>query len=64
MSPRRDIKEFDQACRAVGLTASEQHLASEELHAEKRSSGMKEHIPYKELVAWLRQWKEDRWQQS
>jgi hypothetical protein len=63
MSPKRDIKEFDQACREVGLTEREQHEASEALHAEKESVGMKEHRAYGELVAWVRQWKEDRWQQ-
>lgn len=64
MAPKRDIQQFDHACWAAGLTESEQHEASEALHAEKKSVGMKEHMPYGELVKWLRQWKEDRWQQS
>jgi hypothetical protein len=55
---KRDIKQFDQACREVGLTEEEQYQASEALHAEKESSGLKAHMPYGELVAWLRQWKE------
>jgi len=59
VAPGRDIKEFDHACRAVGLTESEQYQASEALHAEKESVGMKEHMPYGELVEWPRQWKED-----
>jgi hypothetical protein len=57
-----DIKQFDQACRAVGLSELEQHEASEALHAEKATTGMKEHMPFRDLIAWLRQWREDQWQ--
>jgi hypothetical protein len=59
VAPKRDIREFDQACQEVGLTEKEQYQASKALHAEKESIGMKDHMPYGELVAWLRQWKED-----
>ena len=58
MARKRDIKEFDQACREVGLTEDEQYKAGEDLHAEKEAVGMKGHRPYGELVAWLREWKE------
>src|SRR5215207_7679771 len=63
MARKRDIKEFDQACREVGLTDDEQYKAGEDFHAEKEASGSKEHRLFGELVAWLREWKEDRWQQ-
>jgi hypothetical protein len=59
VSRKRDIKEFDQASREVGLTEKEQREASEALHADKQSIGMKDHMPYRDLVRWLRQWKED-----
>jgi hypothetical protein len=36
---KRDIKQFRQACKAAGLTASERFEASDALHAEKESSG-------------------------
>lgn len=58
MARKRDIKEFRQACKAVGLTARERYEASEALHAEKQASGKKGHMPYGELVAWLREWKQ------
>lgn len=53
---KRDIKQFRQACREVGLSARERRGASRALHAEKQSSGTREHISYQELVAWLREW--------
>jgi hypothetical protein len=40
---KRDVKQFRQACREVGLTARERYEASEALHAEKQASGMKAH---------------------
>ena len=55
---KRDIKQFRQACKEVGLTAQERYAASEALHAEKDSSGMQEHMSYGELLAWLRQWRQ------
>lgn len=54
---KRDVKQFRQACREVGLSAPERYEASEALHAEKESSGRVEHLSYQELVAWLREWK-------
>jgi hypothetical protein len=57
---RRNIKEFDQACRAVGITEEEQYKASEDFHAYKEALGNKEHLDYGDLVAWLREWKEDQ----
>jgi len=61
---KRDIKEFDQACREVGLTEEQQYKASEAFHAEKEATGRRDHWPYGELVAWLRQWKEEIWPTS
>ena len=57
MSRKRDLKQFRQACKEAGLTARERYAASEALHAEKDSSGAREHKSYGELLAWLRQWK-------
>ena len=54
---KRDIKQFRQACKEVGLTAQERYAASEALHTEKDSSGVREHLSYGELLAWLRQWR-------
>jgi hypothetical protein len=57
VSRKRDIKQFRQACKEVGLTLQERYEASEALHAEKKSSGVQDHMNYGELLAWLRQWK-------
>lgn len=50
---KRDIKQFRQACREVGLTVQERYEASKALHAEKESASMQVHMSYEELVAWL-----------
>jgi hypothetical protein len=63
MTRKRDIKQFRQACREVGLSAIERYEASRDLHAEKESSGVQEHMTYGELLAWLREWK-DSWRRS
>lgn len=60
MTRKRDIKQFRQACREVGLTARERYKASEALHAEKQATGKKEHMSYEDLLAWLREWKRQR----
>ena len=57
MARKRDVKQFRQACREVGLTVRERHAASEALHLEKEGTGQAEHMSYGELLAWLRQWK-------
>jgi hypothetical protein len=57
VSHKRDIKQFRQACREVGLTALERYEASEALHSEKESGYLQADMSYGELVAWLRQWK-------
>jgi hypothetical protein len=54
---KRDIKQFRQACKEVGLTAQERYEASEALHAEKEGSGVQQHMTYSDLLTWLRQWK-------
>lgn len=58
MTRKRDIKQFRQACREVGLTVEERHAASEALHAEKETAGKAEHMSYGDLLVWLRQWKQ------
>jgi hypothetical protein len=54
---KRDVKQFGQACKEVGLSARERYEASETLHAEKHSTGKTRHMSYQELVGWLREWK-------
>jgi hypothetical protein len=54
---KRDIQQFRQACRELGLTPEQRYRASEALHAEKGSSGERTHPIYRELLEWLRQWK-------
>jgi hypothetical protein len=61
MTRKRDIKQFRQACREVGLSAIERYDASQALHAEKESGGAREHMSYGELLVWLREWR-DSWQ--
>jgi hypothetical protein len=58
VSRKRDIKQFRQACKEVGLTAEERYKASEALHAEKQASAKGRHMSYGELLAWLQQWRE------
>jgi hypothetical protein len=58
LSRKRDIKQFRQACKEAGLTVAERYAASEALHAEKESEGVRDHMTYGELLAWLRHWKE------
>jgi hypothetical protein len=57
MARKRDVKQFRQACREIGLSARERYEASEALHAEKRSAGKRHHLSYRELVDWLREWR-------
>ena len=57
MSRKRDIKQFRQACKEVGLTVRERFEASEALHAEKESGSVQGNMTYGELLAWLRQWR-------
>ncbi len=58
MARKHDLKQFRDACSEVGLTDLERYAASEALHAEKQGSGQKQHMTYKELVAWLQEWKQ------
>jgi hypothetical protein len=58
MARKRDIMQFRQACKEVGLTPRERYKASEALHDEKGEAGVRVHMSYGELLAWLRQWKE------
>jgi hypothetical protein len=63
MTRKRDIKQFRQACKEVGLTPRERFQASEALHAEKKARGARGHMSYGELLAWLREWKRRQWHQ-
>jgi len=40
---KRDIKQFRQACKEVGLSARERFEASKASHVEKRSGGLRRH---------------------
>ena len=58
MTRKRDIKQFRQACKEVGLTVTERYEASQALHADKESDGSGQgDMSYGELLAWLREWK-------
>ncbi len=63
MTRKRDVKQFRQACKEVGMSAIERYEASRALHAEKESSGAREHVSYGELLAWLQEWT-DSWRRS
>lgn len=58
MTRKQDIKQFRQACKELGLSTMERYEASQALHAEKQSSGTREHMAYGDLLAWLREWVE------
>lgn len=36
---------------------AERYQASEALHAEKKGAGERGHMSYRQLLAWLQQWK-------
>ena len=57
MTRKRDIQQFRQACKEVGLSAEERYEASKALHAEKVSGDVQADMSYGELLVWLRQWK-------
>lgn len=63
MSHKRDIKQFRQACKEVHLTVGERYEASEALHAEKAVGDARADMSYRELLAWLQQWR-DSWRPS
>lgn len=60
IAPKRDTKQFKQACEAVGLSRDERYQASNDLHAEKELLGRGRDKSYGELLDWLRQWQLNR----
>lgn len=60
LAKKADIKQFRQACAELRMTAQERREASLDLHADKRTSGTREHMDYGDLLTWLRQWREER----
>jgi hypothetical protein len=58
MVPRRDNRQWDDACREAGVAKERQEAASRDFHAEKRASGERGHWPYIKLSNWLREWRE------
>jgi hypothetical protein len=61
VSPRRDQRQWEQACREAGVSRKEMEAASNDFHAEKRASGERIHWSYGKLINWLRSWRESRW---
>jgi hypothetical protein len=59
LAKKTDIKQFRQACAELRMSAQERRDASIDLHADKRSSGVREHTDYGDLLAWLRQWRDE-----
>jgi hypothetical protein len=60
LANKADIKQFRQVCAELRMSALERREASLDLHADKRMSGLREHMRYGDLLAWLRQWREER----
>jgi len=60
LAPKRDTKQFKQACRQVGLDDGELRRASDALHAEKASGDIQTDLTYGELLKWLQEWR-DQW---
>lgn len=58
MARKRDVQQFRQACREVGLNRDDRYAATKDFHAEKQALGTREDISYGELLAWLREWKD------
>jgi hypothetical protein len=60
VASKRDIKQFRQAAKELGLSDEERYAARDDLHAEKESGRRRDHMDYGDLLTWLRQWKEGR----
>jgi hypothetical protein len=58
VAPKRDIKQFRQACKELGLTDEERFAARDALHAEKEGGRARTHMSYGDLLDWLRQWRQ------
>jgi hypothetical protein len=58
VAPKRDIKQFRQACKELRLTDEERYAARDALHADKQAGGPQAHMSYGDLLGWLRQWKQ------
>lgn len=59
MARKADIKQFRQACAELRMSAQERRAASIDFHSYKQASGRRGHMNYGDLLAWLRQWKEE-----
>ena len=57
LAHKADIKQFRQACAELRMSARERQEASIALHDRKQAAGMRSHMSYGDLLAWLRQWK-------
>jgi hypothetical protein len=60
MVPERDVRQWKQACREAGIPEPERNQAAKDFHAEKEAFGERRHLPYGDLINWLRDWREDR----
>jgi len=58
--PRRDVNQWRQACKEVGLTKPERKQATKDFHMEKEEFGERRHMPYGNLIIWLREWRDDK----
>jgi len=57
MGHKPDIKQFKQACRAASVVGNARHRASDDFHAAKHRGEASQHMRYRELVAWLQEWR-------
>jgi hypothetical protein len=56
---KRDIKQFEDACRTAGLSEVERKLVRQAYHEWKLVLGSGD-LTFASLVVWLRDWKADR----
>jgi hypothetical protein len=59
VAPKRDIKQFKQACRQIGLPDEQRFEASDAFHEAKNRGELAAHMSYAELIAWLQEWRRD-----
>jgi hypothetical protein len=59
VAPKRDIKQFKQACRQIGIERRQRYRASDDFHEAKDRRELPPHMSYAQLVAWLREWRRD-----
>lgn len=63
LAPKRDTRQFQQACKELGFTDDERFAAGKALHYDKGSGAVLKDMSYAQLLRWLREW-EDQWRRS